>query len=62
MKVIIVYYRAFDMPHSKAFLNKTYEQIHESLTEICGTYVPTCILECSNPENKPLILLEKLKK
>ena len=61
MKIIIVRFRAYDKPHEKFFLNKTFFQIHTELHEICETYEPTSIMEVTKTEFLPLVRLQNFK-
>lgn len=58
--ITIVYFRAYDRPLNKMFINSTAQQIHEHLKGICFTYQPTKIYTGSISGELPLTTLTDL--
>lgn len=59
-KITVIQFRAYDKAAITVFLDKTPEEIHERLKNVCSTYIPTAIMECSDIEYKPLSMLTDL--
>jgi hypothetical protein len=58
MNVTVVLFRAFNQDCKEVFLNKTPEEIHEVLMDICETYQTVGILEFTEFEHKPISVLD----
>lgn len=61
-KITVVQFRAYDKPAMMAYLDKSPEEIHTALKNICSTYIPTAIYEANGIEFKPLSMLDDLIK
>lgn len=61
MKITIVQIRAFDRDRSEVFYNNTPEEIHDTLTNICNTYVPLAIIDVVETKFEPLNTLTKFR-
>jgi len=62
MVITIVSFRAYDRDCKEAFTDKSFEQIHQALTDKCNTYVPSSILHGTmNAEFLPLQTLTQFK-
>lgn len=57
--VRVVLFRAFNQDCKEVFFNKSPEEIHEVLMDICDTYVPVGILKYEEFNHEPLSLLEQ---
>lgn len=62
MKLVVVNFNAYDKANTMYFLDKTYEEIHNTLSTICETYVVTNIIEATGANFQPLNYLNKFKK
>jgi len=62
MNIIGVTFKAFDKVCREYFVDKTWDQIHDELSDICDTYVPMAI-HSTTGEGKfePLNSLTKFK-
>lgn len=58
MVVHVVLFRAYDSNQSESFFNKTTEEIHNALFEICPTYITIGIMEFKEFEHLPVSMLE----
>ncbi len=61
-KVTCVLFRAFDQTHREFFIDKTPIEIHNSLMNICSTYITVAILEADNAEYKPVSILDQFQR
>lgn len=58
MEVTVVLFRAFNQDCKEVFLNKTPEEIHETLMDICETYQTVGICVFNEFEHKPISILD----
>lgn len=62
MNVKIIGFKAYDAPGARIFLDKSYEDVHKELNDLCNTYVVTSIIEAGEAEFKPLTNLTDIQK
>lgn len=51
MKVVVVLFMAYNQPCQEVFLNKSFEEIHEILMDICPTYLVIGIMNYTDFEH-----------
>jgi hypothetical protein len=62
MIIHVILFRAYDKNCREIFFDKTAEEIHEVLFELCPTYVTVGILEFTQFEHLPISFLDNFKR